>query len=283
MPCGRCSRRESQSPDATVKAAEDLLVKFADTEYKEVALLLEADAYQQKGDYVNAEITDQRVLEAYPKNPQAAMQLGELIVQHVGENDLDKEEQLSKRKRLSTRRWRTSTPSRLPGMPDAQWAENKKYTQAEIQNDLGLVAMQRKKFDAAVAEFKLAMDGDPQPAYQVRLALAYQKTGKNDEALAICDKLLADPQLHPAIRQVAQGVKTMATAGQGRRREIAGSDARGAGHARIEHQPPVLESGVARPRADPQLGGQRVAHRRRAGRSATTSNWNSWAIRSWGF
>jgi len=66
--------QSSQNPDATVKAAEELLGKFADTEYKEIVLLLEADAYQQKGDYASAEITDQRVLEAYPKNPQAAMQ-----------------------------------------------------------------------------------------------------------------------------------------------------------------------------------------------------------------
>jgi tetratricopeptide (TPR) repeat protein len=205
----------AQSPDATVKAAEDLLVKFADTEYKEVALLLEADAYQQKGDYVNAEITNQRVLEAYPKNPQAGMQLGELIVQHVGENDLDKEEQLSKAEKTLNQALANIDTKPYAGVTDAQWAENKKYTQAEIQNDLGLVAMKRKKFDAAVAEFKLAIDGDPQPAYQVRLALAYQKTGKNDEALAICDKLLADPQLQPAIRQVAQGIKTMATAAKG--------------------------------------------------------------------
>jgi tetratricopeptide (TPR) repeat protein len=82
---------------------------------------------------------------------------------------------------------------------------------AELQNDLGLAAIKRKKYDAAVADFKLAIEGDPQPAYQVRLAMAYQKTGKNDEALAICDKLLADPQLHPAIKQVAQGVQKMAT------------------------------------------------------------------------
>jgi hypothetical protein len=55
------------------------------------------------------------------------------------------------------------------------------------------------------------VDGDPQPAFQARLALAYQQAGKNDAALAVCDKLLADPQLNPAIRQVAESVKTMAT------------------------------------------------------------------------
>jgi tetratricopeptide (TPR) repeat protein len=206
---------QAQSPDATIKAAEDLLVKFADTEYKEVALLLEADAYQQKGDYAGAEITDERVLESNPKNPQAAMQLGELIMQHVGENDLDKDEQLAKAEKRFNQALANLDTKPFAVMPDEKWAENKKFTKAQLQNDLGLMAMRHKNLDAAIADFKLAIEGDPQPAYQVRLAVVYQQTGKNDEALAICDKLLADPQLHPTIRQLAQNVKTKAAQAKG--------------------------------------------------------------------
>jgi len=206
---------QAQGPDAIIKAADDLLGKFADTDYKEIALLLEAAAYQQKGDYAAAEITDERVLEANPKNPQAAMQLGELIVQHVRENDLDKEEQLSKSEKYINQGLANIDSKPNAGMPDAQWTETKKYVRAELQNDLGLVALSRKKLDVAIAQFKLAVDGDPQPAYEVRLASAYQQSGKNDEALAICDKLLADPQLHPAIKQVAQAVKAKATQAKG--------------------------------------------------------------------
>jgi len=83
------------------------------------------------------------------------------------------------------------------GMPDDKWNENKKYTRAQIQNDLGLVAMSRKNYEAAIADFKLALEGDAQPAYQVRLAVAYQASGKNDEAIALAEKVLADPQAHP--------------------------------------------------------------------------------------
>ena len=45
----------------------------------------------------------------------------------------------------------------------------------------------------------------------MRLASAYQLAGKNDEALAICDKLLADPQLHPQIKAVATNIKNAAS------------------------------------------------------------------------
>ena len=206
---------EPQGPDAVIKAADALLDKFADTQFKEVALLAEATAYQQKGDFASAEVTNERVLEINPKNPQAAMQLGEVISQKVGENDLDKDERLSKAEKDFKQALANIDNKPSAGMPDASWAETKKYTQAQIENDLGLVDMRRKNFDAAVTDFKLAVDGDPQDAYKVRLALADQKAGKNDEALAICDKLLADPQLHPAIKKVAVGVKAMATQAKG--------------------------------------------------------------------
>ncbi|MGB7762305.1 MAG: hypothetical protein WBL61_20895 [Bryobacteraceae bacterium] len=201
-----------QSPDVIIKAAEDLLSQYADTEFKDLALLMEAEAYKQKGDYASSEITDQRALEAYPKNPQAGMQLGELIMQHVGENDLDKEEKLAKAEKLFNEAIQNIDTKPFVAMPDAKWEENKKFTKAQLENDLGLLAMRRKKLDDAIADFKLAIESDQQPAYQVRLAVAYQQSGKNDEALAICDKLIADPQTHPTIKGLAQNVKKAATA-----------------------------------------------------------------------
>ena len=199
------------------KTAEDLLNKHADTDFKEIALISEATAYQQKGDAVKAQIYSERVLEVNPKNVQATLMLGEVIAQHTRENDLDKEEKLTKaEKYLNDTIANAKTMEKpSPQIPDAQWEEQKKYIIAEAQNDLGLAAMARKKMDVAVTDFKAAVDMDPQPAYQVRLASVLQSTGKNDEALAICDKLLADPQLHPQIKAVAMQVKTAATAAKG--------------------------------------------------------------------
>ena len=86
-------------PDATIKAAEELMTKFADTEFKELALLMEARAYQMKGDADRAQIFGERVLEVNPKNFQAMLMVGESLVQHTRENDLDKEEKLGKSER----------------------------------------------------------------------------------------------------------------------------------------------------------------------------------------
>jgi tetratricopeptide (TPR) repeat protein len=198
---------EPQGPDAIIAAAEALLGKFADTQFKEVALLAEATAFQQKKDFASAELTNERILEIDPKNPQAAMQLGEVITAHVGENDLDKDERLAKAEKALNQAVANIDHKPSEGMPDDAWAGAKKFTLAQAENDLGLAAMLRKNYPAAAAAFQLAVDSDPQPAYEVRLALSDQKGGKNDEALALCEKLLADPQLHPSIKKVTQGVE----------------------------------------------------------------------------
>lgn len=208
---------QNHDADATIKASEDLQSKYKDSDFTEIALISEATAYQQKGDSVKAQIYAERVLGLNPKNVQATLMLGELITQGTRENDLDKEEKLTKaEKYLNDTIANAKTMEKPnPQIPDAQWEEQRKFVIAEAENDLGLASMSRRKLDAAVAHFKAAVDMDPQPAYQVRLASALQSSGKNDEALAIVDKLLADPQLHPQIKTVATQVKTAATAAKG--------------------------------------------------------------------
>src|SRR5689334_840221 len=73
----------SAGPDAIIKAADELLTKFSDTEFKELALTFEANAYQQKGDFAKAEVTDEDILKINPKNVDASLQLGELIITHT--------------------------------------------------------------------------------------------------------------------------------------------------------------------------------------------------------
>ena len=207
----------SSGPDAIIKAAEDLVTKYSDTEFKEMAYTFEAQAYQQKGDYAKAEVFDEDILKINPKNSDASLQLGELIVNHSGENDLDKEEKLAKAEKLLNQTIDNVKVAQKPNpqITDAQWEGYKKGTIGEAQADLGRAAMLRKKYDDAVASYKAANDTDPQPAYSAYMAQAYQKAGKNDEALAVCDKLLSDPQLNPAIKQYVQNVQRAATAAKG--------------------------------------------------------------------
>jgi tetratricopeptide (TPR) repeat protein len=199
-------------PDQTIAAAESLITGFADTEFKELAMFFEARSYQQKNDLVKAQVYAERVLEINPKNYQTTLMLGEVLAQTTRENDLDKEEKLAKAEKLlnATNENLKAATKPNPQMADKEWDEARQQMTGEAHSALGLIALTRKKYDVAVTEFKTASDLDPQPAYLVRQASALQSAGKNDEAIAICDKVLADPQLHPQIKQVTQGVRAAA-------------------------------------------------------------------------
>ena len=94
----------------------------------------------------------------------------------------------------------------------------KKDTTAEAYNAIGVANLTRKKYDAAAAAFKSAVDANsrPEPAYMVRLASALQSGGKNDEAIVWCDKVAAIPDAHPQIKNVALQIRAGAVKAGGK-------------------------------------------------------------------
>ena len=208
---------QSGDNDATIKAADDLVTKFSDTQFKSVALMLEARAYQAKGDDDRAQVYAEQCMAADPKGYQAPLLVGETIVRHTRENDLDKDEKLAKAEKDLNLTIENAKTAEKPNanLPDAQWEEAKKFTIAEAQADLGRVSMLRKKYADAIAPLQAAVDADPQPAYFVWLASSQQQAGKNDEAIATVDKLLAQPNLDPRFRQAATAVKLDAAKAKG--------------------------------------------------------------------
>ena len=208
------------SADERIAAAQNVLAKFADTEFKPLMLLTIAQSYQAKGDSDNTIVYAERVLkEGDPKNYEALLLLAESYAQRTREFDLDKEDKLAKADKYANDALEALKTAQKPNpqIPDDQWNSIKKDLVARGHQALGLSAMVRKKYDVAIAEFKTAVDGSdkPEPATQVRLASAYDAAGKYDDALPILDKLMAQPDLHPAIRQFAQAERVRAMQGKG--------------------------------------------------------------------
>jgi tetratricopeptide (TPR) repeat protein len=203
---------QAQDADTVIKAAEDLLTKFADTDFKDVALLMEARAYQAKKDDAKAQIFAERALEANPKSYQTTMLLGELLAAHIGEHDFDRDDKLTRAEKYLNDSIAAVSAAAKPNatLPDAQWEEIKKAAVAEGHNALGVLALDRKNYDAAIKEFQTAIANDPQGAYMVRLASSEVQAGKLDDAIALCDKLMADQQNPTQVRQVAQAVRSQA-------------------------------------------------------------------------
>src|SRR5919112_5979891 len=63
--------QNAQEPAARIAAVENLLTKFADTEFKPYALMVAAASAQQMNDFEKMVIYAERTLEADPKNFQS--------------------------------------------------------------------------------------------------------------------------------------------------------------------------------------------------------------------
>src|SRR5215467_7162846 len=90
------SAQQANNFDGVIKAADELVTKFADTDFKETALYMEADAYHMKKDDTKAQIYAEQALQANPKSYQASIMLAEMIAKSTRESDLDREEKLGK-------------------------------------------------------------------------------------------------------------------------------------------------------------------------------------------
>lgn len=208
----------AQTPDARIAAAETVVTKYKDTEFKDIAMFFAAMAAEQKGDAEKAVVFGERAIEANPKNYNALYLLARVIASRTREFDLDREEKLGRVEKYvkDGEAAVTEAAKPNPSITDEQWVSARKDMIAGGHEPLGLAAMARKKYDVAVTEFKLAVDNavTPDPATMVRLAAAYNQTGKYDDALAVLTKVMAMPDLHPAVKQFAQAERVRATQGK---------------------------------------------------------------------
>lgn len=207
--------QQATTPDARIAAADKFVTSFADSDLRSTALNLAAQAAQQKNDMPQAISLAQSALDIDPKDYDAMLLISGELARTTHDFDLDKEDKLKRAEKLANDAIAAVGPAQKPFWTNAteeQWDAHKKDSVAEAHEDLGLVALDRKKYDVAIAEFKESVDGgaSPDPATMVRLAGAYDAAGKFDDGIAELDKVLAMPNLNPVIKQFATGERNRA-------------------------------------------------------------------------
>lgn len=88
--------QNAQDADSRIKAAQALITKFADTEFKPFALYVIASSYQQKGDAENAIVWAEKTLEVDKTNFMCMNMIATGLAQKTREFDLDKEDKLGR-------------------------------------------------------------------------------------------------------------------------------------------------------------------------------------------
>ncbi|MGE5647716.1 MAG: tetratricopeptide repeat protein [Acidobacteriota bacterium] len=210
------------TPDERITAGEEFITKFPKSDFRYLALFSEAQSFQAKNDYEKMVIYGERTLESDPDDAtklQAQLLLATGIAQRTREFDLDREEKLGRVEKYANGAldMLKTIGKPNPNLPDDQWESFKGQMASQAHEALGLASLVRKNNDQAISEFKAAVASskDPDPAAEVRLAAAYNKAGKYDEAIPILDKLIAKPDLHPTIRQFAQAERARAIQAKG--------------------------------------------------------------------
>lgn len=211
----------AQTPEARIAAVDNLLAKYKDTQFKATALELAGEAYQRKGDGPNAIVYGNRALEADPKNFQAMLLVSGQLAQMTKEFDLDKDEKLKRATKLASDALPLigTAPKPNPQIPDEEWNAYKKDQVGLTHETLGIIASIDKKWDTAIAEFKLAIDNAsaPEPTAMIRLAAVYNNAKKYDEATAIADKVLATAGASDNLKKIANEEKARAAKGKGQK------------------------------------------------------------------
>ncbi|MBY0502593.1 MAG: hypothetical protein K2X03_01700 [Bryobacteraceae bacterium] len=193
--------------DARIAGAENLLTKFADTEFKPLALYIAASAAQSKNDFEKMVIYGERALEADPKMYGVMLMMASGYASKTKEFDFDKDEKLGKADKFANDGIALvkTAPKPNPALSDEQWEVARKEFIAQGLEALGMSATVRKKYDAAAASYKeaLATQPKPDPTTMLRLASSLNSLGKWEEALPLLEKVRDSPDAVPVVKQAA--------------------------------------------------------------------------------
>ncbi|MGA2185659.1 MAG: tetratricopeptide repeat protein [Bryobacteraceae bacterium] len=198
----------SPSIDVKLQKIDDFLAAFADSDYRLILLDTAVGMTADKNDYPLAMAWGQRDLDVNPNSYIAMLSLATVTAANTKEFDLDKDQKLAQADKWANGALDAlKTAPRPFHIPEEKWPDAKKFYQSSCHQALGLIAMARKKFDAAAAEFQTAFDILPEANYMVRVGDANVKAGKYDNAIAAFNKVLAMPGLTPVVKQITENKK----------------------------------------------------------------------------
>ena len=196
--------------DDKLKAIDNVLTNFKDTEFKPMLLEMALQLEAQKGDYAQVVTYGQEILDKDPKNAVALVTLAGETARRTREFDLDKDEKLAKADKWAKDGIEAAKTAPKPAgtnMTDDQWEHQRKDLQSQGYEALGMSATVSKKYDDAITNFKLALDLSPTAGTWLRLGQAYEDASKWDEASDAYDKAGAMPNASAQIKTIATSKK----------------------------------------------------------------------------
>lgn len=204
---------QAPDPASRMQAADEFVVKFADSDFKGFAMMLAAEMARQTNAHDKAIIYAERALEADPKSYMAMIILASELAGTTRQHDLDREDKLKRAEEYATKAIEIlkDSPRPQPNITDEQWAAAKADFTAQAHAAIGTARMVRKDCDGGIPELEAGTSTpNADPRDKLRLGIAYTDCGKPDQAIALFDTLLANTQLPPVFKQFAEREKNRA-------------------------------------------------------------------------
>jgi tetratricopeptide (TPR) repeat protein len=207
---------QGQKWDDVLKDSTDLIENFPESPYKQKVLYVALQAAGNVNSYDQLVVWGDRVIQSDPNDIFARVQLADAIADHTRENDLDKDQSLKKvddyaHQALTLLQNTTAAPSTLPIDP-AKWPEVKQDLTGRAYYALGVAAELKKNYPEAEKDFGTAVQGDAtNNIFLARLLRTYMENKQYDDAIGAAQKAIDNPASTPAVKNVAQTVKTQAT------------------------------------------------------------------------
>ncbi len=205
---------QAPDPTARIKAAEELITKFADTDFKGYALYLEADAYALSNNNEKAIVYGEQALEADPKNFQAVVLMARTYALTTKAGDLDKAEKIAKINKYGADALELLKTAEKPNpqLSDADWTATKNDFMGQTYFALGCAAAYANKMDDVAADFQKVADLDADPTDLIRAGRVLLDVKKYEQAVTWFDKAAAAPNANAQIKDIASKDKARAQA-----------------------------------------------------------------------
>jgi len=218
--------QNATDPDARIQAAEKVLMKFKNTEYKEWLLYNMVASAGEKKDYVQMEVYGDRLLEVNPEHGLLLVDLASVIAGQARPDDLDKSERLAKAEGFAKKALRIvpTMPKPNPQVTDELWLSERQIMMAQIHETLGIVAFMRDDYAGAEESFRKSIATAPRPrgtAY-VRLGHALLEQGQYAEAEEASEKAMEAGGIPTSVTRGLRG--DIAKAKQAGRKARPGTD-----------------------------------------------------------
>jgi tetratricopeptide (TPR) repeat protein len=176
----------STDPAALEKAADDFAAKFPDSELTPLLYRAALRGYQNANNGDKLMEMGQKILKGDPDDPEALVDVAEVMTERTRDTDLDKDQRLDQAAKYAQHALETVDTDLPPGLPAAQVDTFKGLMRSNAYSVLGTLQFNKEKYADAESSFRKSIDAfpsQPDPVVILRLALSLDKQGKYPEAL----------------------------------------------------------------------------------------------------